>query len=215
MLKIMKLDWNALKYYHIRLLIIPLTLLVLGLFSSIYLVPLGVLLSFSFSINSFLVEEKSDLNRLYLTLPIKRSHVVLSRYLLSLILSASGALLGLSFMPLANLFSFSKWYPDFKWSLALLSFSSLLYALMNLFMYPVLFKLGYQKGKIWGFYIPTILICLALNAFLLAKGNLIFNLLVYASEHFNTVICGTLISSAAVLTVSCLLSIRIYSRREF
>ena len=40
--------------------------LVTGGYSSIYLIPLGVFLLFSFSVNTFAAEEKGDLNRLYL-----------------------------------------------------------------------------------------------------------------------------------------------------
>ena len=79
MYDIMKLDWHAMKCYHVRLLIIPIYLLLIGWVSPVCLIPLAVFLLFSFSINSFYVEEKGDLNRFYLTLPIKRSQVVLDR----------------------------------------------------------------------------------------------------------------------------------------
>ena len=61
MLNVLKLDWSAIKSYRIRLLLLPIGLFVPGVLSSISLVPMGVVLLFSFSINTFLVEEKGGL----------------------------------------------------------------------------------------------------------------------------------------------------------
>lgn len=219
MLKMMKLDWSAIRCYHVRLLIVPATLLLLGWFSTILLVPIAVFMTFSFSVNFFFIEEKGDLNRLYLTLPIERNQIVFGRYLLSFILFAAGILLSLALTPLANLFSLSKWYPDIKWNLALIAFGFLIYAFLSLFMYPLLFKLGYQKGKIWGYYIPAALICLLYLAIIeydLAKGGtFIYPLLVYAAEHIYTVTGSILGLGAVILFVSCLLSVKVYNKREF
>lgn len=219
MLKMMKLDWRSTKHYRARFLIIPVCLLLIGYFSTIYLLPMGVFLLFSCSVDPFAIEEKCDLNRLYLTLPVKRRQVVLGRYLLSFIFFVTGEALGLALMPLANQFSHSKWYPDMKWSLALISFGFLFYALLSLFMYPVLFKLGYQKGKIWGYYIPAALVCLLYIIVMeydhYVGGKFITNLLIYASEHSLTVTCGISGAGAAALAFSCFLSLKIYSRREF
>ncbi len=220
MLKMMRLDWRSMKRYRVKLLVIPVCLLLTGWFSTIYLVPMGVFLLFSFSVDPFAMEEKCNLNKLYLTLPIKRRQVVLGRYLLSFLLFTAGVLLGLALMPLANLFSLSKWYPDLKWSLALVSFGFFFYALLSLFMYPTLFKLGYQKGKIWGYYIPAMLVCLLYILvfeydIIFAEGKFITSLLIYASEHSLAVTCGISGAGAAALALSCLLSLKIYARREF
>ena len=219
MLKLMKLDWTAIKCYRIRCLLIPVALLVNGIFSTILMAPLGVFLLFSFSINFFAVEEQWNLNRLYLTLPVNRNRMVVGRYLLSLLLFLTGILSGFALMPFANLFSFSRWYPDWKWRLALGAFCFLIYALMNLAMYPVLFKLGYQKGRIWGYYIPCILtglIYLALVEYdIMTGGTFIRDALLYAAEHILTVSGGILLLGAAVWALSLCLSLRIYARREF
>lgn len=174
---------------------------------------------FCLSVNPFAGEEIGNLNRLYLTLPVSRSRMVAGRYLLSLFLFLAGIALALVLMPLANLFSFSRWYPDFKWTLALVSSGFLLHALLSLFMYPILFKLGYMKGRIWGFYLPVLLIALACLAVLeydlMAGGTFLFDLLVYASEHILPVSGGMLGLGAAILAGSWLLSVRTYSRRDF
>lgn len=221
MLKMLKLDWSAIKCCHIilRLLLIVACFLVTGWFSTIWLVPEGVFWAFCFSINPFAAEEAWNLNRLYLTLPISRSRVVACRYLLSLILFLAGTILALALMPLTNLYSFSKWYPDLKWSLALVSFGFLIHALLSLFMYPILFRLGYRKGHIWGFYLPVLLtgvVYLTIIEYdLMAGGTFILNCLIYASEHILPCIGGMLGLGAVILAGSWLLSMKLYSRRDF
>lgn len=220
MLNMIKMDWFAIKYYQKRVLVICIPLFAIGYISPVLLMPTAAFLFFLFSLDPFAVEEKGDLNRLYLSLPVKRNDIVAGRYVLSFIMVLCGILFGLVCMPLANRISLSKWYPDLKWILALAAFGLLLYALMNLFMYPLLFKLGYQKGKFWGMYVPLGVCSMAYAVFLtytLLPGNekLVLYMLVYASEHMLLVSGGMLILAAALLTVSYLLSLRIYLKREF
>lgn len=220
MLNMIKMDWSAMKYYHIRIIILPIYLIFMGWFSPIVLAPLGALLMFAYSINPFAVEEKGDLNRLYLSLPIKRSTIVAGRYCLSFLMVLAGILFGFMIMPLANLISRSKWYPDLRWCLALITFCFLICSLMSLAMHPMLFWLGYQKGKLWGFYLPWIIIAVGYLMlvecdYLLADGTLITGMLIYASKHMLLICGGMLILGLALLGISFLLSLRIYSRKEF
>jgi len=220
MIKVMRLDWSAMKYYQKRFLVIPISLFIVGWHSTIFLIPMGTFLCFLCSVDVFAVEEKGDLNRLYLTLPIERKAIVTGRYLLSFLFAACGMLLGGVLMPLANKVSLSKWYLDGKWLFAIISFSMLAFALMTLFMYPMLFKLGYQKGKLWGLYLPLVVfggLYIALMEYPLISGNAAFitDLLIYASEHMLQAGGGMLGMAAAVLAVSWMLSLRIYEKREF
>lgn len=220
MLNMIRMDWAAMKYYQKRVLVVFICLLIMGFVSPIYLVPGAVLISFAFSLNPFAVEEQGDLSRLYLTLPVKRNQVVAGRYALSIIMVSCGILLGFLFMPIANRISFSKWYPSLEWILAIAAFCILFYALMNIFMYPLLFKLGYHKGKFWGMYMPLGVFAMAYAIFLAYNqipGNekLIFNMLVYASEHMLLVSGGMLALAAVLLTVSYRLSLKAYLKREF
>lgn len=220
MCKMIKLDWISMKYYHLRGVILIPYLLFMGWFSPISIVPLAAILMFAYSVNPFAVEEKGDLNRLYLSLPIKRSSVVAGRYLLSLLMFLAGLAMGFALMPLANLFSPSKWYPDPLWSTCLIAFSFLFHSLMSLAMYPILFWLGYQRGKFWGFYLPTIFIALAYVILMecdriLANGMLITKMLTDASEHMFSVCGGMVILGLILLGISFRLSLRVYQRREF
>lgn len=221
MLNMIRLDWAAMKYYHKRSLLILVVLFIIGCINNpIYLIPLTTFFLFLFSLNPFAAEEKGDLNRLYLTLPVQRRSAVRGRYCLSLILFLIGILLGRALMPLVNLVALSKWYPDLKWTIALFSFSFLLYALMNLSMYPLLFKLGYQKGQFWGMYIPMgifglLYLLYVMYASLPGHEKLELNMLVYASEHMLLVSGGMCLAAAVILTVSYLLSVHAYAKREF
>lgn len=220
MFNIIKLDWSVMKCYHIRILLIFVGLLIIGYISPIALVPTSVFLLFCFSINPFAIEEKGDLNRLYLTLPIKRDTIVAGRYILAFLLYLIGVLFSLILMPFANLISRSKWYPDYKWILTLLAFSFLCHAVMSLSMYPLLFKLGYLKGKFLGVYLPLMVLLAAYIAVVefdvIAKeGKLIFELLVFASEHMLLVSGGIFFLGAVILAASYLLSKKLYAAREF
>lgn len=220
MLNMIKMDWTAMKYYQKRVFVVFICLFIIGYVSPIYLVPSAVLFSFAFSLNPFAVEEQGDLSRLYLTLPVKRNRVVAGRYALSLIMVLCGILLGFLCMPAANRISFSKWYPSPEWALAIAAFCILFYALMNIFMYPLLFKLGYHKGKFWGMYVPLGVFIIAYAIFLAYSripGNekLIFNMLVYASEHMLLISGGMLALAAVLLAVSYRLSLKAYLKREF
>ena len=87
-------------------------------------------------------------------------------------------------------------------------------------MYPQLFRLGYQKGKIWGYYLPAGMICLIYIIITeydakVKGGMFMTELLIYASEHILAVSGSLLALGAMLLGISYLLSVWIYGRREF
>lgn len=218
MLKMIRLDWSAMKQYHLRSLLLPVGMFIVGCSNPIFLMPMGTFLAFSYFLNIFGVEEKGDLNCLYLTLPVERRRIVSGRYFFSLILFLGGIVLGRLLMPLTNLISLSKWYPSASWNFEMAAVSFLLYALMNLSMYPLLFRFGYQKGKFLGMYVPLCLFGLIytfIAIYTTVNGSFLSNMLVYASNHIALVIGGTSLAAAGILAVSWLLSVRFYSRREF
>lgn len=74
--KMIALDWRAMKYYQIRLLLLPVFIFIFGVYSPLTVIPMSVILSLSFSLNPFAVAEKGELNNLYLTLPVRRKSIV-------------------------------------------------------------------------------------------------------------------------------------------
>ena len=104
------LDWRAMKYYQIRLLLLPVFVFIFGVYSPLTVIPMSVFLSLNFSLNPFAVEEKGELNNLYLTLPVRRKSIVAGRYILSIIMLLCGIAIGILILPLANKLSISKWF---------------------------------------------------------------------------------------------------------
>lgn len=109
--KMIALDWRAMKYYQIRVLLLPVFVFIFGVvYSPLTVIPMSVVMSLNFSLNPFAVEEKGELNNLYLTLPVRRKSIVAGRYILSIIMLLCGIAIGILIMPLANKLSISKWF---------------------------------------------------------------------------------------------------------
>lgn len=49
-------DWNAMKYFHLRLFLIPLISLSAGFILALLVIPMNVFLFLFFSVNAFAVE---------------------------------------------------------------------------------------------------------------------------------------------------------------
>lgn len=213
-------DWKAIKCYHIRVFLLPVTALAAGLITALLVVPTNVFMFLFFSVNAFAVEEKGDLNKLYLTLPIKRSSVVAGRYLLSVCMGLLGLATGIPLAMLADRFSLSHYYGPLGWFLPVAAISYLLFSIFSLCMFPILFKLGYSKGKFWGTFMPlslfTALYCgWVIVSALPGNEHLLFHALEYASENMLLVNGGILAAATLILFLSFALSNRIYANREF
>ncbi len=218
--KMVALDWRAMKFFQIRSLLLPVFILLFGFYSPIAVIPMSVILALSFSLNPFAVEEKGALNNLYLTLPVRRKSIVAGRYMLSIIMLLCGIALGVLIMPLANKISKSQWFIGTEGLMVVISLSYLLYATLNLFMFPILFWLGYQKGKFWGFYLPMIFFALLFGAYtaissLPGNQTLTIDFIVYASENVLTVSGGIVILATIILLLSYAISQKLYSKRDF
>ena len=214
------IDWNAMKCFHLRLFLLPIISLVAGFISALLVVPTNVFMFLFFSVNTFAVEEKGDLNKLYLTLPVKRSAVVAGRYVLSICMGLAGLVTGIPLAILADLFSLSHYYGPIGWFLPVVTISYLLFSIFNLCMFPILFKMGYSKGKFWGMLVPIALFAALYGAWVIVSslpGNeyLLFNALEYASKNMFLVNGGIIVVATLVLLCSFLLSKNLYSNREF
>ncbi|NLF82723.1 MAG: ABC-2 transporter permease [Candidatus Gastranaerophilales bacterium] len=218
--KMIALDWRAMKLYQIRILLLPVFIFIIGIYSPLAVIPMSVFMSLSFSVNPFAVEEKGALNNLYLTLPVRRKSIVAGRYMLSIIMLLCGIAMGILIMPLANEFSKSHWFIGTKGVMVVLSLSYLLYAILNLFMFPILFRLGYHKGKFWGFYLPIVFFVLIFETYLAITslpGNetLTLDFIVYASENL-LIVSGSIVVLATILLIlSYMISLKLYSKRDF
>lgn len=228
MFNMIKFDWLGMKCYHKRIVILPLIICIYGLFNEGFIVPIIALMMLSFSVNPFAVEEKGKLDNLYLTLPVIRNDIVKARFGLSFIMQLVGLVVGGTITVILSALLYGKtvfvphfFKADFNNMLIIICCSLFFYAIMNLSTFPILFKIGYAKGKGLGFYIP-----------LSAVGVLIVvvYLLWYFSDTFQTwlfqmfewvyanmVLSSLLLLAVAVilLTISYLLSCKFYAKRDF
>jgi hypothetical protein len=110
---------------------------------------------------------------------------------------------------------------DFMATLLIICASLLVYAVMNLSMFPVLFKIGYAKGKALGYYIPCIVACVALGVIYILRHLYepfsVWLLSVMGYVLANTTATAFIILGAAVLifAASYALSQKVYAKREF
>lgn len=213
-------DWKAIKYFHMRVLLLPVISLTAGFISALLVVPTNVFMFLFFSVNTFAVEEKGDLNMLYMTLPIRRSSVVGGRYALSICMGLVGLITGIPLAIFADRFSLSHYYGPLEWFLPIVAISYLLFAVFNLCMFPTLFKLGYSKGKFWGMLVPLALFAALYSAWVIISslpGNeyLLFNALEYAGKNMFLVNGSIILIATLILLFSFLLSKKLYSNREF
>jgi ABC-2 type transport system permease protein len=219
-LKMTALDWRSMKLYQIRGLLLPVFIAVMAFYSPVAVIPLSAMMFLVFSINPFAVEEKGELNSLYLSMPVSRRAVVNGRYVLSLTMLVCGIISGVIIMLISNIYAMSKWYVGVKGIIFLISVSLLFYSLLNLFMFPVLFRLGYQKGKFWGFYLPAVFCSLLFGGYTGIAStpkfqSLTLKAIEYAANNLLIISGGAAILAAVILLFSYLLSVKMYSKRDF
>lgn len=170
MFNMIRLDWLGMKYYWPRVLLYIVFVCLLGLLDPIFVIPAMLLQMLYFSYYPFMAEEKGQLAYLYFTLPVSRKDAVRARFGLAFVMQAAGILTGIvvtlgvaGVLKGKSLFSavlpvtLSSYQPDLGSMILLICGSLASCAFFTLFMYPVLFWLGYAKGKVWGFYIPVAL----------------------------------------------------------
>jgi hypothetical protein len=222
-LKMIKTDWIAIKSHHWRLVIMAAIVAVFGMAGlSMAIIPVAAYMALAFSMNTFAVEEKGKLDSLYLTLPISRKNIVRGRYVfmgatLSIWLIISGAAVGI----IAPNMQFGELYMGVtpKTIAIMCSLGFAFGSFINLCMYPAMFRFGYEKGKIWGFYIPIGAIAVvfgAVSALSTMESVMptVLRWIVYWSE--NTVfVCAIMLAiGAALMYISYRLSLLLFAKRD-
>ena len=221
MLKMIKTDWLAIKAHHWRLLLLAVIVIFCGFAGmSIVIIPLSAYGAVAFSMTVFSVEEKGKLDHLYLTLPISRRSIVTGRFAFVMtLLIATFTICGLVVWLSSLVLAFGEFSVAVQPELiALMSFVGFAFgAFINMCMYPVMFKIGYEKGKIFGFYIPLTIVAVVMALF----GSLInvnLETIMYLTEYSfeNTVkVCGILfVIGLALFALSYMLSLWLYSKRD-
>jgi hypothetical protein len=225
----MKLDWLGMKSFWLNVflrVLIPIGLIVFG--QPLFVILLMAYLMLDSANYTFVTEEKGKLNHLYMTLPVNRKIIVRSRFALILIFLSIGIAVGTVLTLISSTLLYGRtiifehtFNPDFNTMLLLICSSVLYCGIVNLFMLPMLLKLGYSKGKFIGYYLPpfgmaTLLaIALILITRIEAFRETVFSIFEWGLT--NIALTSTILLGAAVVlfVVSYVLSQRVYAKREF
>jgi hypothetical protein len=103
----------------------------------------------------------------------------------------------------------------------LICVSILMYAILNLSMFPFLFKIGYVKGKVVGFYLPIFAFLILFYILFMLVGfyppftSFVMQGLQWVFQHILLVSLLMLGVAAALLLLSYNLSLHQYRKREF
>jgi hypothetical protein len=224
-IKMACLDWHAMKLYQKMVYTLPIFYFIYGMPSALLVIPLGVLYGAIMSSWPFSVEEKGDLNRLYLTLPVKKSDIVAGRYFFSLVIFMVGIAMGTVIMFIVNSSSFplfvgEKIVISGTLIIILITVTYLLYAILMLCSFPLFFKFGYQKGKFFTITIQMVIFLISAFAVVLQleeglEASQVGKFLGYAAEHMPLVNGILFLAATAILTLSYIISVKAYSSRDF
>lgn len=212
------LELRSLKPYRTSIFILFVLALGMGFFfkstdtfSSYLMMILMLLMSYPFSIG-----EKNGLDTLYATLSINRKTVVKGRYLFAIAAEVACIALSILFSWVMTLFIEIKF--DIAGTLFSLSLLSSVFSLLVAIQFPVYFKYGYSKAKILAL-IPLFIVFIGIIQLPLltnllgiefAWSNISFAVSdIPVVMYFLPVIIGL-----ALLWLSCILSGRIYAKRD-
>jgi hypothetical protein len=180
---------------------------------------IGILMVYAvlFSSYPFAVGEKNGIDALYVTLSIKRSTVVLGRYLFAIIVDVCAGLLAcaFTFAILALLRINFTVLETFIEALALLMILSLLQAVQI----PIFFKLGYTKAKFMA-YLPFLGLPLVVISFqYLVKDRVssaqLTGLFEWIAANPVAVVLFCAFLWLAAMAISCKVSQGLYGKRDF
>jgi len=231
MFKMMKLDCFGMKSFWLRIFLralVPLAMILIN--QPLFVIPLMTFFLQDSAFYAFVAEEKGKLNHLYMTLPVNRKMIVRARFMLILIGLVLGIILGTALLVASSALLYGRtlllpfvhtFNSDFNTMLLLICGGVLFCAIINLPSFPLLLKLGYNKGKFIGFYLPSF----GMFALVVVAINLISNVEAFGEFAFSAVdwalnnIVGTsvilLCVSTLLFAASYVISQRVYAKREF
>jgi ABC-type transport system involved in multi-copper enzyme maturation permease subunit len=221
-----KLDWLGMKCFHSQIIIMPVMAILCGFLYTAAIIPFMALFAISALSYSFAIEEKGQLEQLYLTLPITRHAVVKARFIFAFCICALFLALGIFATLIMSPLLYGKsvlltniFVADFN-SMVLLVCGCLLYhAIMTLSMMPLLFKMGYIKGKSFGIYIPIVvtIILFYCSVFIFGRNDhaWLLSALDWLFSNIQFTAVAMIFVSAIIYVIAYVLSVRNFSRREF
>jgi len=197
-----------------RLLLAAICCIVLTVFlrfmGEFALVPTILMAVYFVLVSAFEYDDKYKVDGTLISLPIKRQFLVLVRYLEVPVLTVSVVLIYIPVTLLMNL-----WFPGMSPVGLLMPATGFLAAsLMSGLYMPIIYRLGYVKAKILVILLAFSMIPAAVMVLGKIGGEI--NLSLWPATASKGMI-ASLMFAAAILTlvISCLLSIRMYRKRQF
>lgn len=216
--KLIKLDYYVMKplfKFMIPFLIIPIVLGIVAHKATSVMVTLTFLV---FLLNTiFATAEKSNFNKLYAILPIRKNDKIVARYLFSLLVILCGVIISLGIYIMLSLFSKEA----INWIGCIESMIiSIVIALSFIsIQYPFYYKFEYSKATIMAIlpYVVCFAIGVPLLQFLMKDITFfttVMEIVTYFQTHTNIFVVGGMLLSIGFISLSCIISIKI-QKKEF
>jgi hypothetical protein len=171
-----------------------------------FLSAMIILIMTMFIVNTYSYDEMSKWDYYALSLPVTKSQIVLSKYLLTLLFELAGILVSVLVYLFKNLINTEN-------IMGLCGISSTA-VLMAAILLPLIYKFGTQKARIWMvllFLLPTAAI-LGLNSFgILPSGNALSQV---SDSFMETLVLLMVPVSLLLFTLSYFLSCHIFKRKS-
>lgn len=163
----------------------------------------------------FSVAEKSNFDKLYATLPIKRSYSILSRYLFSMIMIGMTAAISLVIYLLLSYFQHGS--IQLSSGICYLILSSMIAVFFISIQYPFYFKFDYSKANMMAIlpYILVFAIGSPIVSYLMKQAAFyqnVIQLINYVQTHVLLFVLLGICTSLMMISCSYLLSRNIYKR---
>ena len=216
LLAFVKLDFMSIKAYltikNLILLMCVSAWLYYTSDSSMIIIAIIMMFTYTYSSYPFMVGEKNGIDALYSTLPITRKSVVAGRYIFILILDMFAIIFSCAVSCIIQ--TVMRRELDIKEIIMSALVILAAYILCQIIQAPIYFKVGYSKAKFFG-YLPLICfyaIVLSFNFFFKNKVTSLMEIIT-ANQGLMTVLLVVLI--AVLMYLSCKLSMRFYKKRNF
>lgn len=199
-------DWYVIRSQCKYILIISLLWIVITVSSGLYFAIIGSMLLAILPVTVMGLDERSKWDSFALTMPYSRREMVLSKYLLSLLaMAASCAVYTVASLAASLIRHTALQAAQLAPALAAILLTSVLSIVL---IYPLIFWLGVEKGRIWYMMITILLVC--------GSGALSNQLQENAATALTPAWLTVLPVAALVfIGLSAWLSLALYRRREF
>ncbi|MGE4352616.1 MAG: ABC-2 transporter permease [Oscillospiraceae bacterium] len=196
--KVIAADFSVIRSESKLLMLLPLIYTAIGVINTFFRI-FSVIMVISIMVNVMGYNERSGFDRYLITMPVSRKMIVITRYVtaIGLALIISALQFALSRLRIANIAAMAPG------ELSLLAGTVCLYVAV---MFPILIKLGVEKGR------TAYLACMmaaAVGAVLVSETGVSLPQVGFFIDSL------LLVTGAAAAVVSCLIAIKFYENREF